>query len=118
MLYIFGDGSPVSAVSMQEILVNRTGVGLGGSGGIEAGQVAMVSLQGGGHLFPMEKVKACAELVSIELNKRLCQFKSHEMFLQRHQSGKSERDKLVVSKEWQEGVKRRADAKRSTRERL
>ena len=118
VLYIFGDGSPVSAVSTQEILVNRTGVGLGGSGGIEAGQVAKVSLQEGGHLFPMEKVGACAELVSVELSKRLGQFKSDELFLQRQQSGKSERDKLVVSREWQEGVKRRADAKRSTREKL
>ena len=118
VLYIFGDDSPVSTVSTQEILVNRTGVGLGGSGGVEAGQVAKVVLQEGGHLFPMEKVKACAELVSAELSKRLDQFKSHETFLQCHQSGKSERDKLVVSKEWQEGVKKRPDAKRSAREKL
>ena len=66
----------------------------------------------------MEKVNVCAELVSAELAKRLDQFKANEMFLQRHQSGKSERDKLVMSKEWQEGVKKTADAKRSTGERL
>ena len=118
VLYIFGNDSPVSTVSTQEILVNRTGVGLGGSGGIEAGQVAKVLLQEGGHLLPMEKVKVCAELLSAELDKRLGQIKSHEMFLQRQQSVKSERDKLVVSKEWLEGVKKRADAKRTTRERL
>lgn len=118
VLYTFGDASPISTVSTQENLVNRTGAGLGGSGGIKAGQVAKVLLQEGGHLFPMEKVKACAELVSAELDKRLGQFKSQEIFLQRQQSAKSERDKLVVSKEWQEGVKKRADTKRSTREKL
>ena len=118
VLYMFGDNSPVSSVSAQEIMVNRTGVGLGGSGGIKEGQVAKVVLPEAGHLFPMEKVKACAELVSAELDKRLDQFKSNERFLQRHQSGKSERDKLVMSKEWQEGVKKTADARRSTREKL
>ena len=116
VLYIFGDDSPVSTVSTQEILIKRTRVGLGGSGGVEAGQVAKVLLPEGGHLFQMGKIKACAEVASADLNNRLDQFMSLEMVLRRRQSGKSERDKLVIPKEGQESVKKRADAKRSTRE--
>lgn len=118
VLYIFGDNSPISNSTAQVSMMSRTGVGLGGSGSTQEEQVAKIVLPKSGHLLPLEKVAACAEVVSFELSKRLDQFRSDELFLESHQSGKSERDDLVVSKEWQEGVKRAPNAKRPTRERL
>lgn len=118
VLYIFGDESPISTASAQETMVSRTGVGIGGSGGIQEGQVSKISLPRAGHLLPMEKVTICAEVVSAELGKRLDQFRSDELFLASHQSRKSDRDKLVVSEKWQEGVKKARDAKRPTTENL
>ena len=118
VLYIFGDESPISTASAQETMISHTGVGLGGSGGTKEGQVAKVLLPRSGHLFPMENVMECAEVVSAELSIRLNRFRSDELFLESHQSGKSERDQLVVSNEWREGVKKAPDAKRPTRERL
>ena len=118
VLYIFGDSSSTSTASAQETMMSRTGTGLSGSGGMQEGQVTKVVLPRSGHLLPMEQVTATADVASAELGKRLEQFRSEERFWKDHESGKSERHNLVVSKEWQNGVKMAADAKRPTREKL
>ncbi len=99
-------------------MMKRTGVGIGGGGGAKAGQVTKILFPNSGHLLPMENLTECAEAVSAELGKRLNQFKMDEAFLDNHQSGKSERDGLVVSKRWQEGVRKPSHAKRSMRKKL
>lgn len=118
VLYLFGVNSPISTAPAQETMMKYTGVGIGGGGGAKAGQVAKIVVPKSGHLLPMEKVVECAAALSAELGKRLDQFKVDEAFLDGHQSGKSERDGLVVSKTWQQGVRKPSDAKRPVREKL
>ena len=118
VLYIFGDRSPISTPSVQDTLLQRTGVGIGGSGGTEAGRVAKVVFPKSGHLLPMEQVAECAEAASVELAKRLTEYREDEAFLDRHRSGKSERDGLVVSNRWQECVRKPSNAKRMAVEKL
>ena len=118
VLYIFGDSSPISTASAQEAMMSLTGTGLGGSGGRQEGQVTKVVLPRSGHLLPMEQIALTADVASAEMGKRLEQFRSEKRFWKNHQSGKSERHNLVMSKEWQNGVKLAADVKRPTREKL
>lgn len=61
VLYIFGDRSPVSKPLYRKEKVERTGTGLGGSGGAAVGNVKEVVIQKAGHLVVMEQVEKCAD---------------------------------------------------------
>lgn len=118
VLYIYGDNSPISTTSAQDTMMNRTGAGLGGSGGAKAARVAKTIIPNSGHLVPMDKVTQCAQTVGAELSKQLLQFRADKAILESHHTGKSERDGLIVSKAWQEGVRKPSSAKRPTKEKL
>ena len=118
VLYIYGDNSPISTPTAQDIMINNTGIELGGSGGAKAARVAKIVLQSSGHLIPMDKVTQCAQAVGTEVGKQQLRFKADEAILESFHSRKSERDGLVVSKAWQEGVRKPSTAKRPTKEKL
>ncbi|KAI1196377.1 Alpha/beta hydrolase family-domain-containing protein [Nemania serpens] len=54
VLFVHGGESDISLPEMRARRLATCGVGPGGSGGVEAGRVAEVLLEGKGHLFPME----------------------------------------------------------------
>jgi len=60
-LYIFGGKSEMSAPELQKEKLDVTGVDAGGSGGVAAGRVKGVSLEGIGHLVAMQVPQACAD---------------------------------------------------------
>ncbi|QIX01660.1 hypothetical protein AMS68_007177 [Peltaster fructicola] len=61
VLWIFADKSDLSAEPLRADKLAVTGTGVGGSGGVKAGRVSSVLMQGFGHLVPFENVKGVAE---------------------------------------------------------
>lgn len=118
VLYVFAGQSNLSPPDAQKFKVDTTGVGIGGSGGVKAGQVSSVLFPDFGHLFPFERVAECAEPIGEWLGSRMMQYKADEAFLASHNNGKSERDMLVVSEKWKRLTREPSDAKRPLREKL
>jgi hypothetical protein len=71
VLYVFGSLSGVSQEELNKSKVARTGTGVGGSGGAAEGRVKGVTLDGVGHLIPMEAAgrtaSAAAEWIGTEM---------------------------------------------------
>ncbi|KAI1740021.1 prolyl aminopeptidase-like protein [Xylaria scruposa] len=62
VLWVFGESSDITLPPSSRSEIARTcGTGCNGSGGMAAGRVAEVHLEGRGHLFPMEVPGVCAE---------------------------------------------------------
>ncbi|KAI5245960.1 hypothetical protein E4T42_06580 [Aureobasidium subglaciale] len=64
VLYIFGTESDLSAPRLIADKLEVTGVGVGGSGGVAKERVKEFTMQGGGHLMPMERVGETADQCS------------------------------------------------------
>ncbi|KAH8585646.1 toxin biosynthesis protein [Bisporella sp. PMI_857] len=63
VLYVFGEESAHSTVTLRREKLEMTGVGAGGSGGLAQGRVTETVLPCG-HLAPMERVTECASAIS------------------------------------------------------
>ncbi|KAL9612196.1 MAG: hypothetical protein Q9167_003184 [Letrouitia subvulpina] len=118
VLYIFGEKSQLSPPEENEKKVKVTGTGLGGSGGEKLGRVAGVVAEGVGHLVPFEDVGGSARRCAEWLGKEIARWRSEEEVLRGRKSGKSERDMLVLSQQWKEGVKLARGARRPPKEKL
>ena len=110
--WVYGSTSPINVPDLQNKRMEITGAGMGGSGGREMNKVEETIVNRTGHLAPFEKVEECASVLASWITKHLRNYQADELFLQQHQSGKSERNKLVMSKEWLKGVLDKVDTKR------
>ncbi|RDW70916.1 alpha/beta hydrolase [Aspergillus mulundensis] len=61
VLYFFGGASPSSTPAKRNEKLERTGVGVGGSGGYKIGRVKEVTIEGGTHQLPFEEVSRIAK---------------------------------------------------------
>ncbi len=118
VLWVFGGLSPLNHEEAQDEKVARTGTGIGGNGGVEAGSVERVVVEEGGHMVPFEKVEKCAAVLASWLEKQMEDFDAVEQFYREHPSGRSERDMLVVSKLWLENVRLKPHTKRTDKSKL
>ena len=105
VLYILGSTSYLTSPQWEVDKLRPTGTGLGGSGGVPAGKVQKVVIDGVGHLVPCEQPGLCAEHAADWLGRWLKQYRDDEEFYHNHSSRKSARDKLVTSDEWRESVR-------------
>ena len=111
VLYIFGSDSGVSSDQQDQAKVERTGVGVGGSGGVAEGRVKGVTLDDVGHLIPMEDVERTAVAMADWVGDEVKRFNDVEMKAWRDWSGKSLRVKQDIDEKWKEmigGAPRRA----------
>jgi pimeloyl-ACP methyl ester carboxylesterase len=71
VLYIFGETSPLSSIRSRTEKLSNTGIGAGGSGGVQKKRVKDVIIKDTGHLIPMEKVsetaKTCSDWIASEM---------------------------------------------------
>jgi len=104
VLYIFGGLSDLSPPDWREEKMERTGSGVGGSGGVKEGRVKQVVLEEHGHLIAMEAVEACADATAAWVGPELKRWRDEEDRTMQGWSRKSRRDKLVVSEEWKKRV--------------
>ncbi|KAL4867104.1 hypothetical protein BDV12DRAFT_198586 [Aspergillus spectabilis] len=70
VLYLFGDKSDLSSFDARWEKMSKTGIGLGGSGGVPRGLVQEVVLLCG-HMVPMELVRESAEASAEFIHKRV-----------------------------------------------
>ena len=97
MLYIFGELSPLSASQSRTEKLATTGIGLGGSGGVEAGRVKDIIVKDTGHLIPMEKVVETAQHCSDWIAGELHRYKKNEELLERFRNAQSEKERFTLS---------------------
>ncbi|TVY21564.1 Abhydrolase domain-containing protein mpaH [Lachnellula arida] len=118
VLWIFGEKSIINPPEVREDLPRRTGTGVGGNGGVNAGQVEDVTFTDGQHMLPVEKTREVAQSLASWLEKRLIDYRQVEDWYKRNKSEKSERDMLVLSKDWLKNVRQKENTPRSGREKL
>ena len=112
ILWLFGGNSKINTPASRRQKATISGTAVGGSGGVQAGQVEAATVEGATHMLPFEKIHECATLLARWLEKQIEGFQAQEDFLRNHRSRKSDREMLVVSDPWLKGVRQKADAKR------
>lgn len=86
--------------------LSNTGVGVGGSGGVDAGRVRDVRLPNAGHLVAQEAPVECAEAAAGWLGSELRRWKEEDDAFHAEWSRKSQIQKLTVDQRWLDHVPR------------
>ena len=100
VLYVFGGASLVSNFQSRRTKLERTGRGVGGSGGAAQGRVMEAVVEGKGHLVPLEAVAACADAVAPWIEEELRRWKGDEERIAHGWADKSLREKSTVGPAW------------------
>ena len=118
VLYVWGSTSGLTSPQWEVDKLRLTGTGLGGSGGVPAGNVHKLVIDGCGHLVPCEQPSVCAGYAADWLGQWLRQYRADEEFYRNHDSRKSLRNMLVVSDEWKRRVRQSPKLRRPVRGKL
>ncbi|KAL8806335.1 MAG: hypothetical protein Q9223_004023 [Gallowayella weberi] len=110
--YVYGGKSPFSPPQARMKKESCTGTGIGGNGGAKAGNVKTYVVENGDHFLPFTNPNGLAETMAAFVAEGLRRFQKDETMLENLDRQKSERDRLVVSKTWREGVKKPGNARR------
>ncbi|KAI4871049.1 putative toxin biosynthesis protein [Hypoxylon rubiginosum] len=78
VLWVFGGDSDLGQPEGRKFKLETCGVGGGGSGGLAAGRVAEVVMEGRGHLFPMEVPGECARHAAAWIGKEMARWREGE----------------------------------------
>ena len=78
VLWVFGGTSELSAPEARREKLALCGTGGGGSGGVAAGRVAEVLVEGRGHLFPMEVPGLCADHAASWISREMDRWRAAE----------------------------------------
>lgn len=104
VLYIFGGQSDFSRPDLRKQKMERTGTGVGGSGGTEVGRVKEVVFEDVGHLVPMEAVGRCAAAAGEWLASELKRWREEEAEFKREWETKERRERFTTSEEWKKNI--------------
>ncbi|KAL3474101.1 toxin biosynthesis protein [Aspergillus californicus] len=105
-LYVFGSKSPVSTPEKREKLVGRTGISVGGNGGIKHSRVKEVLLKGFGHQVPLEGVAETAAALGPWIDESVRQWKGDQERVMQKWSGCEVKERLSSSGGWVGGLER------------
>jgi pimeloyl-ACP methyl ester carboxylesterase len=105
VLYIFGGKSPVSTLALRKEKMDRTGTGIGGSGGVAEGHVSETVVEKAGHLVALEAVEECADAAAPWLEFEAEHWKKEEQRLLVGWAERDQRAKTTVSAEWIQHLK-------------
>jgi len=103
-LYLFGDKSELSQPESRLRKLEITGTGVGGSGGVKAGRVREVVLEGVGHLIPMIAPKDSGFWTADFLASDLKRWRKEEDDFKREWEAKSKLEKMTISEEWKKNI--------------
>jgi hypothetical protein len=78
VLYLFREASPISTPDHRVEKLERTGKGIGGSGGYRNGRVKEVTFPGSGHALPFEAVDGVSEAASTWFKQEVMRWKEEE----------------------------------------
>ena len=104
VLYVHGKASFINKPQYIEEKMQLTGTGVGGSGGAERGRVKTIAVEGG-HMVCAENVKGSAAAAAEWLSQELDRWKREEEFYRTFDRKKSDRNGLVVSKDFVRNVR-------------
>ncbi|CAG8195474.1 unnamed protein product [Penicillium olsonii] len=100
VLYVFGGTSPISRAETCAELLQRTGAGIGGSGGAPTGQVLSVRIPGFGHQVPLEEVSKTASAILQWIQPVFRKWLEDEVRIAENWADLPTKDKSTVSAEW------------------
>ena len=103
-LYIFGDKSDISRPESRTQKLEVTGTGVGGSGGVKAGKVEAVVLEGVGHLIPMIAPKESGFHSADFLARDMKRWRKAEEKFKKEWESKSRVEKMTLSDEWKKTI--------------
>ncbi|KAI1380309.1 putative toxin biosynthesis protein [Hypoxylon crocopeplum] len=78
VLWVFGGDSDLGTPETRKLKTELCGSGGGGSGGLKAGRVGQVVMEGRGHLFPMEVPDECAGHAAAWIGKEMKRWREKE----------------------------------------
>ena len=103
-LYVFGGESELSLPEWRKAKMERTGTGLGGSGGAKEGHVREVLFEKVGHLIPMIATERCAQATSEWIAEDLERYREEEAEWKKEWQSKNRMEKMTVGKEWEKNI--------------
>ncbi|KAJ5753528.1 uncharacterized protein N7511_007681 [Penicillium nucicola] len=104
VLYIFGGTSPMSTHKLCAEIIQRTGAGIGGSGGVKSGQVKEERIEGFGHQLPLEEVARTALALGVWIDSVVHKWHADEIRIAKDWADLPAKDRLRVSEEWMPGL--------------
>lgn len=104
VLYVFGETSEMSGPEARRTKMERTGTGVGGSGGAAEGRVKEVVLDCG-HLVAMERVPQCAEAIVGFLGGELELWRGEQKKFAELRAGVSGTELVMVDERWKRAIK-------------
>ena len=105
VLYIFGENSVLSTPDLQEAKMSRTGTGVGGSGGRDAGRVESRVLHGVGHLVPMEAVDRTADVIGEWTGSEMQRWRVVQDEWRHDWEGRSVDERRRIRPEWEQAIR-------------
>ena len=103
-LFVFGGTSALSSPEWRKQKMERTGTGVGGSGGAKEGRVDEVVFEDVGHLVPMETVDKTAEAAAYWFVKELKRWREEEEQWKREWEAKGKRERSLITEQWEKKV--------------
>ena len=104
VLYVFGETSDMSDPEARRAKMERTGTGLGGSGGAAKGRVHEVVVDCG-HLVAMERVPQCADAIAGFLGAELALWRRERKDFEERRAAVDGKALVMVDKRWMEEIK-------------
>ena len=103
-LYLFGGTSELSQPESRKQKLDITGTGVGGNGGLKAGRVKEVVVEGVGHLVPMIAPKVCGLSSADFLVQDLKRWRTEEEEFRKENVDKSKLERMAISEEWKKHI--------------
>lgn len=107
VFWVFAKHSYINPPKERDVKISRTGAEARGSGGVSSAVI-----EGAGHLVPLEKVNETATLLASHIEQLMERYKQQYDFWNTYDTGKSDRDKQVLSTQWMKAVRQKSDTKR------
>ena len=103
VLFVFGSQSMASPPEYQDDKIQRTGTGVGGSGGAAKGKVQGVALDCG-HLVGMEDPKGCAKACASFMNAELEKWEIREREFDKRLKGLNRAERVGINELWKQNI--------------
>ncbi|OQE21613.1 hypothetical protein PENFLA_c014G09487 [Penicillium flavigenum] len=100
VFYLFGGESQVTAPDDQAQILERTGAGIGGSGGVKHSQVKKTVMLHCGHTVPMEDVTGSASLIGAWVGQSVQRWQKDELRVHQKWTNQSTREVLTAPAKW------------------
>ncbi|KAE8377280.1 Alpha/beta hydrolase family-domain-containing protein [Aspergillus bertholletiae] len=103
VLYVFGERSEITTLPVRREMLEMTGCGVGGSGGVQRARVKEVVLPTG-HLVPMENPRKCALVSAAFCDSELSRWENDQREFMQKWTAKPRAGKIVVDEKWKENI--------------